>query len=47
MNQMRENPECLGNIVCESKGKTRKLSKSIAQNVASFLLYDTALEQLT
>ena len=47
MNQMRENPDCLGNIVCESKGKTRKLSKSIAQNVASFLLYDTALEQLT
>jgi ERCC4-type nuclease len=40
MNQMRENPHCLGNIVCESKGKMRKLSKTIAQNVASYLLYE-------
>ena len=40
MNQMRENQDCLGNIVCESKGKTRKLSKTIAQNVASYLLYE-------
>ena len=40
MNQLRENPNCLGIIVCESKGKTRKLSKTVAQNVASYLLYE-------
>lgn len=39
MEQLRQNPDCLGAIVCESKGKTRKLSKLVAQNVAAYLLY--------
>jgi ERCC4-type nuclease len=40
MRQLKQNPECLGELVCESKGKTRKLSKLVAQNVAAYLLYE-------
>ena len=33
------NPSCLDGIVCVSKDKARKLSKTIIQNIKTFLLY--------
>ena len=36
--QIQSNPECLNNIVCETKGKTRKISKSCVENIKKYLL---------
>lgn len=36
--QLQENPECLNNIVCETKGKIRKISKSCVENIKKYLL---------
>ena len=36
--QLNENPECLNNIVCETKGKQRKISKSCLENIKKYLL---------
>jgi DNA integrity scanning protein DisA with diadenylate cyclase activity len=36
---LRENPQCLDGIACEStNGKTRKISKSSIENIRNFLL---------
>lgn len=34
---VRNNPQSLETVVCESKGKTRKISKTCAQNIAAYL----------
>jgi ERCC4-type nuclease len=36
--QLQENPECLNNIICETKGKSRKINKNCLENIKSFLL---------
>ena len=36
--EIQSNPECLNNIVCETKGKTRKISKSCVENIKKYLL---------
>lgn len=36
--QLQENPDCLNNIVCETKGKSRKISKSCLENIKKYLL---------
>lgn len=36
--QIQYNPDCLNNIVCETKGKTRKISKSCIENIKKYLL---------
>ena len=36
--QIQENPDCLNNIVCETKGKIRKISKSCVENIKKYLL---------
>jgi ERCC4-type nuclease len=40
IDSLKKNPECLDNIMCETKGKTRKISKAVVQNVKDFLLYN-------
>ncbi len=35
---LKTNPACLDNIQCESKGKTRKLSKAVIKNVKDYLI---------
>jgi len=37
IDQVRLNPQGLENIVCESKGKQRKISKSCVQNIVAYL----------
>lgn len=37
MSQVRKDPQCLNNIVIESKGKTRKLAKNVIQNIVHYL----------
>jgi len=37
--EVREHPECLDTIVCESDKKSRKLGKNIIENLRTFLLY--------
>jgi ERCC4-type nuclease len=34
---VRNNPQSLETVVCESKGKTRKISKTCAQNIVAYL----------
>jgi ERCC4-type nuclease len=34
---VRTNPQSLETVVCESKGKTRKISKTCAQNIVAYL----------
>jgi len=36
--QIQYNPDCLNNIVCETKGKTRKISKNCVDNIKKYLL---------
>jgi ERCC4-type nuclease len=36
--QIQNNPDCLNNIVCETKGKIRKISKSCLENIKKYLL---------
>lgn len=37
IDQVRQHPQTLENIVCESKGKSRKISKSCVQNIIAYL----------
>ena len=37
--ELSQNPTCLDGIMCASKDKSRKLSKTIIKNVKTFLLY--------
>ena len=37
IDQVRLNPQSLENIVCESKGKQRKISKSCVHNIVAYL----------
>jgi ERCC4-type nuclease len=37
IDQVRQNPRSLENIVCESKGKQRKISKSCVQSIVAYL----------
>jgi len=39
IDELRSLPTCLDDITCTTNGKTRKLSKTIIQNVRTFLLY--------
>jgi ERCC4-type nuclease len=39
IDQLRSDPACLEGITCTTNGKTRKLSKTIAENVRTYLLY--------
>ena len=34
---VRNNPQSIETVVCESKGKTRKISKTCAQNIVAYL----------
>lgn len=36
--QIQNNPDCLNNIVCETKGKIRKISKNCVENIKKYLL---------
>jgi ERCC4-type nuclease len=36
--QLQDNPDCLNNIVYETKGKIRKISKSCVENIKKYLL---------
>jgi len=36
--QIQNNPDCVNNIVCETKGKIRKISKSCVENIKKYLL---------
>lgn len=36
--QLQENPDCLNNIICETKGKSRKINKNCLENIKKFLL---------
>jgi ERCC4-type nuclease len=38
MKELQNSPTCLDDIVCETKGKTRKISKACVENVRKFLL---------
>ena len=37
MNELRQDPQCLNDIICESKGKVRKLGKNVIQNIVHYL----------
>ena len=37
IDNLRNDPMCLNDIVCESKGKARKLSKNVSENIFKFL----------
>jgi ERCC4-type nuclease len=38
IDNIKTNPECLDDIACESRGKTRKIGKNIIQNIIAFLV---------
>jgi len=38
LKELQTNPECLENIVCETKGKARKLGKNCVENIKRYLL---------
>jgi len=38
MEELKKNPACIDGITCESKGKTRKISKACIENIKSYLL---------
>lgn len=38
MEELKKNPACIDGITCESKGKTRKISKACLENIKSYLL---------
>ena len=35
---IRNDPTCLNDIVCETKGKTRKIGKNVVENILKFLV---------
>ena len=37
IDNIKSNPNCLDDIVCESKGKSRKIGKNVVQNIITFL----------
>lgn len=37
IDQVKENPHCLNGIICETKGKQRKLGKNVIQNIVAYL----------
>jgi len=37
INEIHNDPQCLNNIICTSKGKSRKISKNVIQNVVHYL----------
>jgi hypothetical protein len=37
IDQVKQNPQCLNNIICETKGKQRKLGKNVIQNIVAYL----------
>lgn len=39
LKKLQENPDCLNNVVYETNGKTRKISKSCIENIKIFLLF--------
>ncbi|MAZ55160.1 MAG: hypothetical protein CMP55_05095 [Flavobacteriales bacterium] len=39
LKRLQENPDCLNDVVYESNGKTRKISKSCIANIKIFLLF--------
>jgi len=38
IDNIKTNPECLDDIVCETRGKARKIGKNIIQNIITFLV---------
>jgi crossover junction endonuclease MUS81 len=42
---VRNNPQSLETVVCESKGKTRKISKTCAQNIVAYLAGGTPVQE--
>jgi len=38
IDQVKQNPYCLNDIVCETKGKQRKLGKNVIQNIVAYLV---------
>jgi len=38
--KLQENPNCLDDVVYETNGKTRKISKSCIANIKNFLLLE-------
>jgi ERCC4-type nuclease len=43
---VRTNPQSLETVVCESKGKTRKISKTCAQNIVAYLGVGSPVQDL-
>ncbi len=37
IDNIKSDPNCLDNIVCETKGKSRKIGKNVVQNIIAFL----------
>ena len=44
MEKIKTDSECLNDIVCESKGKTRKLSKAVIKSIQTYLVAPNAIE---
>ena len=38
VDSIRNDPTCLNDIVCETKGKTRKIGKNVVENILKFLV---------
>jgi len=38
IDSIRNDPSCLNDIVCETKGKTRKIGKNVVENILKFLV---------
>lgn len=38
IDSIRNDPNCLNDIVCETKGKTRKIGKNVVENILKFLV---------
>jgi ERCC4-type nuclease len=43
MEELKKNPACIDGITCESKGKTRKISKACLENIKSYLVVQEPL----
>jgi len=44
--ELKNNPQCLENIVCENSGKPRKISKSCLESIRRFLLLPVVSENI-
>jgi hypothetical protein len=38
IDQIRKDATCLDKIICESNGKSRKISKAVVQNIKDYLV---------